>query len=469
MRRCRSCRSWLDSRMRVCPQCGSEPEPPVSDPPDNAAATDPRPATEDSASEFQVVLEVIRGPHRGTRFEFNRHDTFLVGRSTNAHFQLPDDHHFSRHHFRIEISPPRCYLMDLKSRNGTFVNGRRMAETFLGDGDVISAGETAIRVSLRSQHPESAFGRPNVVSAAGNEAPVPRAAAIRGRTAKPGELDSARLQFPGYEILGKLGQGGMGVVYRAMQKATGKTVALKVLLPAFEVSPERLRLFVREASILSQLAHPCIVRFQEMGMADERLFVATEHVETVPYSGVLEGESFSSRIRIASAIACRVLDALRYAHEKSLVHRDIKPSNILLSRQRGKLLVKLADFGLAKNYEEAGFSELTGESEAKGSPAYMSPEQIVSSRYARPSCDLYSLGVTLYRYLTGKLPFEGAKPVDLMRAILDEPPIDVRSRCGEIPEALAAIVHRALAKEPDARFATAEEFQKALLPFSRRS
>jgi serine/threonine-protein kinase len=257
----------------------------------------------------------------------------------------------------------------------------------------------------------------------------------------------------------------MGVVYRALQRATGKHVALKVMLPKHVPYPERMQLFIREAGILSGLSHPNIIRFLELGMAGEQFFVATEYVETIPVEQVIAGES---RTRIACGIACRVLDALRYAHARSLIHRDIKPANILLSRQGRKLHTKLADFGLAKNYEDAGLSEMTADNEARGSPAYMAPEQIISSRYAKPACDLYSLGVTLYQYLSGRLPFDPSPGLTILRAILEDPPIPLQKVCPQIPTDLASIVHRVLAKDPDERFASAEEMYLALYPFSQR-
>jgi serine/threonine-protein kinase len=131
------------------------------------------------------------------------------------------------------------------------------------------------------------------------------------------------------------------------------------------------------------------------------------------------------------------------------------------------LHAKLADFGLAKSYEDAGFSEMTRDSEARGTPAFMSPEQIVSSRYAKPSCDLYGLGVTLYRYLSGAMPFKTGEGDSLLRSILEDPPAPLPTRLPEIPPGLADIVDRSLAKDPADRFRSAETMKAALLPFCR--
>lgn len=448
----------------------SSPAPPgtvVRNEPPVKLSAGPTPLVSIPVDNAHVVLEVLHGPHAGQKFEFDRHDTFLVGRSSQAHLRLNRDPHFSRNHFRIEVSPPRCFLVDLGSRNGTFVNDRKVLETFIAHGDVITVGETAIRVSIVQFDPEQSCDEATAVYAG-------VAAAVRSLPSAPAPAVAAQnfspppeIQIANYEIVGELGHGSMGMVYRAIQKATGQQVALKIMLPAHVTSPQRLQMFVREASVLSKLSHPNIVRFLELGMSGLQFFVATEFVDAIPFEEIVRDAPLPSRIRICCSIACRILDALQYAHAKSLVHRDIKPSNILLTRQGRKLHAKLGDFGLAKNYEDAGFSEMTRDSEARGSPAYMSPEQIISSRYAKPSCDLYSLGVTLYQMLSGSLPFRSGKGGSVLRAVLEDPPVPLLTRLPDFPEDLSAIVDRALAKDPADRFETAEDLLTALLPFSR--
>jgi serine/threonine-protein kinase len=476
--RCHKCGAILKPALRRCPACRALPNSgrrkvgaSRAEPlrkgkgADRDAVSALSLAPPDVASEMRVILEVTRGPHKGMCFEFDRHDTFLVGRSSKAHLCLSSDLHFSRHHFRIEVSPPRCYLVDLESNNGTFVNGRKVQATFLADGDVISGGRTEIRIKVKNPSPaatdQQAADAQRVKGAARADRPAPSPATAAARVAG----DALAVSIPGYELISELGQGSMGVVYRARQKSTGEQVAVKVMLPMSLSSPERMQLFMREAGILSGLSHPYIIRFIEMGMAGQQFFVATEYVDTIPLDEVVTGDS---RFRVGCGIACRVLDALRYAHARSLVHRDIKPANILLSRTGRKLHTKLADFGLAKNYEDAGLSDMTGEHEARGSPAYMAPEQIVSSRYAKPACDIYSLGVTLYQFLAGRLPFDPSPGLGILRAILEDPPIPLEKVCPQVPRELAAIVQRALAKDPADRFASAEKMYAALYPFSQR-
>lgn len=260
----------------------------------------------------------------------------------------------------------------------------------------------------------------------------------------------------------------MGFVYRAVQKATGGTVALKVMKAArtAEMGVEQSQLFAREASILSQLHHPHIIRFLEMGITNGRLFVATEFVETVTLEELLSGQPFDYRVRVVCDMACQILEALDYAHRRSVVHRDIKPSNILLQRSSPKPVAKLVDFGLAKNYKDAGFSGLTLENEVRGSYGYMAPEQLANSCYAKPACDLYSLGVTLYEYLSGRLPFEGRAVLRASRATQGFSPIPLAELCPGLPHELVTVIHRALQNDPLDRFSSADEMRAALLPWS---
>jgi serine/threonine-protein kinase len=151
------------------------------------------------------------------------------------------------------------------------------------------------------------------------------------------------------------------------------------------------------------------------------------------------------------------------------VHRDVKPSNILSYKEGGRLHTKLADFGLAKNFQDAGLSSLSRENEIRGTLGYMPPEQIINCRYAKPPCDLYAAGACLYFFLSGTLPVaevEGKKSIAL---ILNRPAVPLAQRAPDVPEALARTVDRALAREPEDRFSTAEHMRLALLPFTEKS
>jgi serine/threonine-protein kinase len=418
---------------------------------------------------LRVTLEILTGPHQGEQFEIDRHQTLLAGRASVAQMRLNKDPHFSRHHFRLEVSPPRCQLIDLDSMNGTFVNGQRVRQTAIQPGDVISGGETQIRLSVSGTETASSFNEPTLIKFAEVDPQADESPVVMIQDTQDVHAEVTDRRIPGYLVQKELGRGGMGIVYRALQRSSGRILALKVMKPGAATSAERLRFFVREASILSQLNHPHIIRFFEMGTAGDEFFVATEYVETVPLAQLLDQRPMEYRVKVVCGVACHVLDALKYAHEQGLVHRDIKPTNILLSRSSGKLQAKLADFGLAKNYEDAGFSEMTQDGEIRGSPAYLSPEQIANARYAKPPCDLYSLGVSMYQMFSGRLPYEVPRGGSILRAILEDPPVPLAERCPELPAELTALVHRALSKVPEERFASAAEMYDALYPFRRQS
>jgi serine/threonine-protein kinase len=281
----------------------------------------------------------------------------------------------------------------------------------------------------------------------------------RGKLSAPTSPGGLLVPVPGYEVVRELGRGGMGVVYEARHKGSGERVALKVIVPAQPATERALQLFLREASVLSQLNHPRIVRFKELGLAGGQLFLAMEYVEAVDLPRTLAGQLASARVRTYCAIICQLLEALGYAHQAGVVHRDIKPSNLLVARQGKKLATKVADFGLAKHYQTAGWSGLSGEGETLGTVAFMAPEQFQNSRSARPAADIYAAGAAFYFYLSGHAPQS--------RPAWQEPP-PLGSRCPGLPEGLAAVVHQALAREPAQRFASAAAMHRALLPYARK-
>lgn len=406
-------------------------------------------------------MEVVAGPHAGDRHECQRHETFIVGRAKGAKLRLHRDPYFSRHHFCLEVNPPDCFFRDLGSRNGTFINGNRASEQNLRDGDLITGGKTELKVAIEPA------ADPVDGNSSGEKTLPPRS--IGGAKADHSPSGDFQLQpIPGYDVLEEIGNGAMGIVYRATEKSTSKDVALKVILPSQAVTEDAMGLFIREASILGQLDHPRIVGFHEFGMYAGQLFLAMDYVQTVDLQQILSTQSETSQDRIHCAIACQVLEALEYAHSRSLVHRDIKPSNILVHRPKRKLRVHLADFGLTKNYRNAGFSGMTLEGDVRGTLRYIAPEQLVDSRHAKPASDIYALGATLYEFLCGRPPFNFADSRQQIVAVLEADLPPMRGCRADIPPELAAVVERALAKDPAQRFSSAEELRQALLPFSKR-
>jgi serine/threonine-protein kinase len=421
-----------------------------------------------SVASTRLLVEVVEGPHREKRFEFDRHGHFVVGRASTAHLSLPEDPFFSRHHFLLELNPPRCYLRDLGSRNGTLLNGNPVKEAFLKDRDIFGGGMTRIRLTVLGDRPGEEQRRLCVSCGTVIE---PKAGGSRDDLVLCGPCQSSAsglLQvIPGYELHRKLAQGAMGVVYLARQLATGSKMALKVIVPESASSERMIQLFLREVNILSQLSHPRIVRFHEMGYARGQFFFVMDYVETVNLEALLTQASPAGRVRIACGILCQVLDALGYAHEKGLVHRDVKPANLLVSRHGKKLRVHLADFGLAKYFQHSGLSGMTWHGELRGSLPYMAPEQVLDSGAAGPAADIYSAGATLYQLLTGHTPHDFSPDVEPVLVPVEGLVVPLLQRCPELPSRLADIVHKALARAKEERFASAAEMRQHLLPLAR--
>ncbi len=261
-----------------------------------------------------------------------------------------------------------------------------------------------------------------------------------------------------YRILSKLGDGGMGVVYEAEDTRLGRRVALKFLPEEMVKNPEVLERFQREARVVAALSHPNIITIYSVEEADGVPFLTMELVkgESLETRVLPGGISISDLLEIAVPLA----NALATAHESKIVHRDLKPANILLGKD-GRL--RVLDFGLAK-LSDSKFgedvatairsAELTEAGTVLGTVPYMAPEQ-VQGRPADHRSDIFSLGVILYELATGKRPFHGETPADLISSILRDKPRELREVRRDIPDHLGRVVRRCLEKDPGRRFQSA--------------
>jgi Tol biopolymer transport system component len=266
-----------------------------------------------------------------------------------------------------------------------------------------------------------------------------------------------------YRVEGKLGEGGMAVVYLAEDLRHHRRVALKVLRPelAAALGAER---FLREIETTAQLTHPHILPLLDSGAAGGALYYVMPFVEGESLRDRLERER---RLPVDDAvrIARETADALGYAHSHGVIHRDVKPENILL--ESGHAVV--ADFGIAKAVSVAGGTRLTETGLSVGTPAYMSPEQAAGGEALDGRSDVYSLGCVLYEMLTGETPYTGATPLAILAKKLSEPLPRVSNARERVPASLEAVLTKVLASTPADRFATAGEFAAALggAPFAR--
>lgn len=257
-----------------------------------------------------------------------------------------------------------------------------------------------------------------------------------------------------YRIQGKIGEGGMAVVYRALDVVLRRVVAIKVLRPQYAGDEEFVDRFLREAQAAASLSHPNVVNIFDVGREGDVHYIVLEYVEGKNLRDIVREHGRLSPKR-AAQVGRAVARALEAAHARGLIHRDIKPHNILITPE-GR--VKVADFGLAR---AASSSTLTETGKVIGSVHYFSPEQ-ARGDVVGPASDIYSLGVVLYELLTGKRPFEGDSPIAVALKHLQEEPVPPRQLDPRIPAWLDEVVMRAMAKRPADRFPTASAMAEAL-------
>jgi serine/threonine protein kinase len=310
----------------------------------------------------------------------------------------------------------------------------------------------------------------------------------------PGAVVSELPGVPGFEILGELGRGGMGVVYQARQIALQRTVALKMVLNGAHAGPKELGRFRAEAAVLARLQHPNIVQIYEVGEAAGRPYFALEFVAGGSLAQHLHG--VPQPLRPAAQLVETLARAVHAAHANGVVHRDLKPANILLQRSEVRsqkseqqdlvsnpassdlwpltsdLCPKITDFGVAKcvagDGEAPGLGSPTASGELLGTPQYMAPEQAATPRQqVGPAADVYALGAILYELLTGRPPFAGETTLDTVLQVLHIEPVSVTSLQPNVPRDLETICLKCLRKEPRKRYGSALELAEDVQRFLR--
>ena len=278
-----------------------------------------------------------------------------------------------------------------------------------------------------------------------------------------------------YRIEKRIGQGGMGAVYAAVNEALAKRVAIKVLLPEVAKSKEAANRFINEARASDRITGEHVARVFDVGQTREGLsYMVLEFLDGEDVSQMLETRGAPTPIAEAVDIVLEALEAIAEAHAMGIVHRDLKPGNLFLARKaNGARTVKVLDFGISKatNPFALGNSDhaLTSTRSMLGSPLYMSPEQLRSSKNVDRRSDIWALGVILYEMLGGVVPFNGDTLGELFVAILEQPVVPVGHRRPEVPPALADVVHRCLERDPARRVQDAAELAQLLAPFASRS
>lgn len=258
----------------------------------------------------------------------------------------------------------------------------------------------------------------------------------------------------------RLGSGGMSNVYKATDRILERTVAVKVLAEHLSDDERFVARFRREALAVAKLIHPNIVQVYDTGVDEGRHYIVMEYVEGRSGAQILQRQGPVDP-EIAAEIGIQACAGLDYAHRRGIIHRDVKPGNLMITGGPvggGEMTVKLTDFGIARAIEQ---TRITQVGSVVGTAAYLAPEQ-VRGEEATPATDVYALGVVLYQFLTGRLPYEGSSLAELAVRQQNEKPLPPSTYNSEVPETLSAAVLRALEGDPNRRYASADELATGL-------
>lgn len=414
-----------------------------------------------------IKVSVVSGPHAGKEFVFDKPSEFTFGRSPQADCCLEGDPLVSRLHACLVADPatPSLGIRDLGSTNGFRINNTPTAGKAsprddvipLANGDEVMIGKSRMRVTI--ELPDATDDSAETVDSDDAEEGGAMATAEPAAAFRMGRRRADFIDIPGYTVLQQLGSGGMGAVYKAKKNDADAIVAIKIMTNSVVVDQKMLDMFQREIEVTKNLRHPNIIRFWDSGCLDSVFYLVIEYVGGGDMGDLIKkSQPFGLEMGQALELIKQTTDAMSYAHRKFLVHRDLKPSNILLDDSGPALVAKVADLGLAKNFNNSGLSGMTASFTRGGTMAYMPPEQLSEFRDVKPTADVFSLAATFYEMLTGKIVYdfkEGVSPFITISECRIRPLRDVNP---DVPENVALVLERALARNPEDRYQDAGFF-----------
>ena len=266
----------------------------------------------------------------------------------------------------------------------------------------------------------------------------------------------------GYEIVKRLGRGAFGAVYLARRKKNKENVAVKVMLSRVAVDERARETFMREINVLKELHHDNVVALFDNGSAGSGFYFVMEFCEKGSVADLMVRRGGKLSLKEATPIMLRALDGLGHAHEKGFIHRDLKPQNLLITSSGSDRVTKVSDFGLGKNFQNAGFSGITVTGAVGGTPPFMPREQVTNFKYEQPVSDVWGIAATFYNMLTGEFCRDFGQRKDQMEVILEGKIIPVRKRDMTIPKGVADVIDHALADKPEDRFQSVSEMKMEL-------
>jgi serine/threonine protein kinase len=364
----------------------------------------------------KIVVE--KGSGRGDTYRITCGEEIEVGRDPSRADIVLTDQLVSRQHLRIEARDDGYYARDHGSLNGIYVNGERVSEAKLGPGDRIRVGDCLLSF-LADEERRMSGG-------------------LIGR------------EVAGHRIVERIGRGGMGTVYRAIQLSMDRPVAVKLLAPDLMRDPAFVDRFIAEARAAGRLNHKNIVQVFDTGRWEGLYYYTMEYM---PFGSLGDQVAGGQKLPVENVLPMMidVAHGLIYAERKGVVHRDIKPDNLMIGFEG---IVKIGDLGIAKVLQDSPtVAQADG---VYGSAHFMAPEQAMG-RDIDCRVDLYAMGATFYRVLTGRPLFYGHAQRDILRRQVKDEPTPIRDVEPDVPDALARILHRMLCKDPDERYASARE------------
>ncbi|GAB4375931.1 MAG: hypothetical protein Kow00121_22260 [Elainellaceae cyanobacterium] len=447
---------------------------------------------EPSAPPVQVVLAVTEGNLAGQVFEFRDRTTCIIGRAKDCNLQLPNDEYhktISRYHCLLDINPPTVRIRDLGSLHGTYVNGQiigrrqpnqtaeevaqmNFPEHDLAEGDEIKLGKTVFQIRIEGISSDATSFATSMVPPSDQTAFGDISFAAPSPPASSGGSG-----LDGYTFVQPLGTSTFGEIHLARRHQTDGLVVVKVMQPKMEVRPSVIDAFLQEVGNIKALQHPHIVPLLDSGYSNGKFFCVMEYCQKGNLIDRMQQQGGRLAIDQAVAIILQVLEGLEYAHAANIphvklldgsfsqgqgfVHRDLKPANILLTELNGTEVVKIADYGLLKAFDQSGLSSLSMNSISATAALFMPRQRAIDFQYAKPDVDVWTSAACLYYLLTGAYPrdFTGKDPY---LALLQNDPVPIRQRDPSIPKLLAEVIDIAVTDKPEIQFKTVAALKRAL-------